>query len=178
MPHLRIPVSEKDHIQGTVEAPVTLVEYGDYQCPYCALAYPIVRQIQKQLSSQLCYVFRHFPLQQAHPLSLLAAQAAEAASLQNRFWDMHDMLYRHQKSLAPHAFIEFAEELHLDIPLFKENLENPTLTNIIESDFHNGVRSGVNGTPCFFINEERFDGDRSYDNFLATLVAKTTDSKQ
>ncbi len=176
MPHLRIPVSEKDHIQGPMEASVTLVEYGDYQCHYCALAYPIVRQIQKQLLGQMRYIFRHFPLQQAHPLALLAAQAAEAASLQNKFWDMHDMIYRHQRTLAPGAFVEFAEELKLDIPAFKENLENRTLTSHIEADFHNGVRSGVNGTPCFFINEERFDGDRSYDNFLAALVASTTHS--
>lgn len=174
MPHLRIPVSEKDHIQGPMEAPVTLVEYGDYQCSFCALTYPIMKQIQKQLSNQLRYVFRHFPLQQAHPLALLAAQAAEAAALQNKFWDMHDMIYRHQRSLAPHSLVEFAEELQLDIPSFKANLENPTLTSRIEADFHNGVRSGVNGTPCFFINEERFDGDRSYDNFVATLIARAT----
>ncbi|MBS4163685.1 Uncharacterized protein PRO82_000988 [Candidatus Protochlamydia amoebophila] len=169
MPQLSTPISEKDHILGNLNAPVVLVEYGDYQCKTCALTHPIVKQLLKEMRGQLCFAFRHFPLKNSHPLAFIASQAAEAAALQNKFWQMHECLYHHHSALSLEAFPSYAEEIQLNIKLFNENLQNPSLISYIEENFCSGLDSGVNGTPCFFINKERYDGDRSYDTLLSAL---------
>src|SRR5882762_5502186 len=110
-PQLTLPVSERDHIQGPAKAPLTLVEYGDYQCPYCGAAYPVVKQLQKTLGKKLRFVFRNFPLTQAHPYALVAAEAAEAAALQGKFWEMHDFIYENQQALEPNILPAWAEQV-------------------------------------------------------------------
>ena len=152
------PVSDNDHVAGSRDAPVTLVEYGDYECPYCGMAYPIVKAAQRALKSKLCFVFRNFPLAESHPHARRAAQAAEAAAAQGKFWQMHDMLYEHQDALEDADLVAYAESLGLDTDRFVRELEEATYAKRVRDDFRSGVRSGVNGTPTFFINGVRWDG--------------------
>ena len=151
-------VNAQDHIAGPDDAPVTLVEYGDFECPYCGMAHPIVKSAQHQLGDQLRFVFRNFPLAEAHPHARLAAQAAEAAGAQGRFWEMHDMLFEHQYALELQDLIGYAKSLGLDVPQFEHDLEAGTYAKKVRDDFRSGVRSGVNGTPTFFVNGERYNG--------------------
>jgi protein-disulfide isomerase len=170
--HLKPPVGPQDHAEGSADAPVTLVEYGDYQCPYCGDAYPIVKRVQKRLGNRLRFVFRNFPLAEAHPFATGAADMAEAAALQGKFWPMHDTLYEHQDTLEPDNLAHYARELHLDLPELKAALTGPDVTARVRSDFTSGVRSGVNGTPSFFINGVRFDGNWTDEGeFVAALDA-------
>jgi protein-disulfide isomerase len=152
------PVSEQDHAIGAADAPVTLVEYGDYECPYCGMAYPIVKSVQRALGSQLRFVFRNFPLAEAHPHARQAAQAAEAAAAQGKFWEMHDMLFEHQSALETEDLVGYAESLGLDVARFARELESGTYAKRVRDDFRNGVKSGVNGTPTFFVNGDRYEG--------------------
>jgi protein-disulfide isomerase len=156
--HLTPPVSARDHAAGPDNAPVTLVEYGDYECPYCGMAHPIVKQAQRELGSELRLVFRNFPLAEAHPHARAAAEAAEAAAAQGRFWEMHDMLFEHQDALEPEDLLAYAKSLGLDMQKFARDLADATYTKQVRDDFRSGVRSGVNGTPTFFMNGERHDG--------------------
>src|SRR5262249_36036692 len=151
------PVSPEDHVQGPSDAPVTLVEYGDYQCPYCGQAYPIVKAIQKRFGTRLRFVFRNMPLTNAHPQAELAAEAAEAAALHGKFWEMLDLLYEHQRELGPDFVRNAAARLHLDLDAFSRAIEAGEVRAHVHHDFMDGVRSGVNGTPTFFINGVRFD---------------------
>jgi protein-disulfide isomerase len=151
-------VNAEDHILGPDDAPVTLVEYGDYECPYCGMAHPIVKRAQRELGDQLRFVFRNFPLAEMHPHARLAAQAAEAAGAQGRFWEMHDLLFEHQYALELQGLIGYAKSLGLDIPRFERDLEASTYAKKVRDDFRSGVRSGVNGTPTFFMNGERYNG--------------------
>ena len=164
---LTLPVSERDHAQGPATAPVTLVEYGDYQCPYCGRAHPIVKELQRRLGDQLRFVFRHFPLTQSHAHAQQAAEAAEAAAAQGQFWEMHDALYEHQRTLDAAHLAQFAQDLGLDTDRFNREMAGHVHAERVREDFMSGVRSGVNGTPTFFINGVRHDG--SYD--LQTLLA-------
>jgi protein-disulfide isomerase len=159
------PVSIDDHVQGPSSAPVTLVEYGDYECPYCGAAYPIVKELQRRLGDQLRFIFRNFPLTNAHPHAEHAAEAAEAAAGQGKFWEMHDALYENQDALADQELTSLAEGVGLDVGLFEDDMVARKFAPRVRADFMSGVRSGVNGTPSFFINGERHDG--SYD--LETL---------
>lgn len=153
------PVTARDHAAGPDDAPpVTLVEYGDYECPYCGMAHPIVKRAQKELGTQLRFVFRNFPLAEAHPHARIAAQAAEAAGAQGRFWQMHDMLFEHQNALEPQDLVGYAKAIGLDITQFERDLETGTYAKRVRDDFRSGVQSGVNGTPTFFVNGERYDG--------------------
>ncbi len=167
MSKLTPPVSDRDHSQGPAHAPVTLVEYGDYECPYCGEAYPVVEAIKKRLGGQLRFVFRNFPLSQAHPHAEHAAEAAEAAGDQGKFWEMHDLLYENQQALEDEDLLRYAATLGLDVPRFTRDIAGHTPATRVREDFRSGVRSGVNGTPTFFINGVRHD--RSFD--LATLLA-------
>jgi len=153
------PVGDGDHVAGPRDAPVTLVEYGDFECPYCGRAYPIVKNIQRQLGPQLCFVFRHFPLKESHPHAEHAAEAAEAAGAQGKFWEMHDMLFEHQRRLADADLVRYADELGLDAERVARELAMGIWARRVRDDFRSGVRSGVNGTPTFFVNGYRFDGD-------------------
>lgn len=167
---LKPAVGPSDHVEGPANAAVTLVEYGDYQCPYCGEAYPIVKQVQKRLGARLQFVFRNFPLVEAHPFATGAAEIAEAAALQDKFWQMHDTLYEHQDALDPESLLAHARHLHLDVAKLKASLGSAAVTERVRSDFMSGVRSGVNGTPSFFVNGERFDGNwTDADEFAATL---------
>jgi len=140
---------------GKESAPVTLVEYGDYECPYCLKAYPIVKKIQKQLGNKLRFVFRNFPLSRVHPQ---AQEAAEAAAAQDMFWEMHDYLFEHQQELDSGSLKKHAAALGLDTDSFNHDLDNHILAPRVREDFLSGVRSGVNGTPTFFINGFRHNG--------------------
>jgi len=163
---LILPVGERDHAQGPAGAPVTLVEYGDYECPYCGEAYPIVKELQERMGDRLRFVFRNFPLTQSHPHAEHAAEAAEAAAAQGKFWEMHDRLYEHQRQLDDTALVRHAAELGLEAARFDREMAEHAHADRVREDFMSGVRSGVNGTPTFFINGVRHDG--SYD--LETLT--------
>ena len=152
------PVSADDHTIGPDDAPITLVEYGDFECPYCGMAYPVVKAIQRELGSELRFVFRNFPLGEAHPHARHAAETAEAAAAQGKFWEMHDTIFEHQSALDDEHLIGYARSLGLDADLVARELEAGTYTKRVRDDFRNGVRSGVNGTPTFFINGARYDG--------------------
>lgn len=166
---LTVPVNPGDHVQGVIDAQVTLVEYGDYQCPYCGEAYPIVKRLQKKMDGDLLFVFRNFPLTEIHPHALAAACAGEAAGLQGRFWEMHDLLYENQARLEDENLIAFARKLKLDVERFRRDLSSNDVTTKLEADFSGGIRSGVNGTPTFYINGVRHDGSYEYEHLLAAL---------
>jgi protein-disulfide isomerase len=166
---LNPPVSERDHSIGPKNAPVTLVEYGDFQCPYCAAAHLILQEVQDVMGDRLRFVFRHFPLTQVHPLAEPAAEAAESAGGQGKFWEMHDRLFENQNLLDESHIADFAEQLDLDTERFARDLQNHTYHEQIRQDFTSGVRSGVNGTPTFFINGFRYDGSWELGPLLATL---------
>ncbi|RYD89899.1 MAG: DsbA family protein [Sphingomonadales bacterium] len=167
---LTLPVSANDHAQGDADAPVTLVEYGDYQCPYCGAAYGIVKSVQKQLGKKLRFVFRNFPLNQAHPMAELAAEAAEAAGAQGKFWEMHDALYENQDQLGQELIETLVERLRLDAARFEADLEERKFQPRVKHDFMGGVRSGVNGTPGFFINGKRYDESWDEEPLTAALL--------
>ena len=172
------PVSDRDHAAGLADAPVTLVEYGDYECPYCGMAYPIVKALQRQLAADLRFVFRNFPLAEAHPHARRAAQAAEAAAAQGRFWEMHDMLFEHQDALTDADLIGYARELGVDAERVARELENGTHAKRVRDDFRNGVRSGVNGTPTFFINGQRYDGSWMNEKKLVGALRAAVDANR
>jgi protein-disulfide isomerase len=160
---------DRDHLQGPADAPVTLVEYGDYECPYCGAAYPIVKQLQAQLGDRLRFVFRNFPITTSHPHAEQAAEAAEAAAAQGRFWEMHDHLYEHQRHLEDGDLRGYAAELGLDVDRFERDLAQHVLAERVREDFMSGVRSGVNGTPTFYINGVRHDDSFDADTLLAAI---------
>lgn len=150
-------VGPKDHVLGRPDAPVTLVKYLDYECPFCRRAYFIVSQVLGQVGELTRYVPRHFPLSQIHPHALLAAQAAEAAGAQGEFWAMQATMFEHQDSLEPESLIVYADALGLDVPRFIDDLRNAVHLPKVQEDFRSGVRSGVNGTPTFYLNGLRLD---------------------
>ena len=161
MTQLTIPVGAEDHAQGAASATVTLVEYGDYQCPYCGAAYPLVRQLQKQFGANLRFVFRNFPLTQAHPLAQMAAELAEAAATLGQFWPMHDWIYENQEAWSGgngEELLGGITVVGLDAGKVAHAVKQPQIDQRIKADFKGGVRSGVNGTPSFFINGQLHQG--------------------
>ena len=166
---LTLPVGQRDHIQGLDTAPVTLVEYGDYECPYCGDAYPIIKQVQKNLGNKLRFIFRNFPITQIHPHAQHAAEAAEAAAAQNKFWEMHDYLYEHQQALDDNHLEKYASRLGLDITQFNHDMVSHAYAQRVREDFLSGVRGGVNGTPTFYINGIRYNGSWNLETLLKTL---------
>lgn len=171
---LTMPVGPRDHILGPPDAPVTLVEYGDFECPYCAAAHVIVKQVIETMGRQLRFVFRHFPLTQIHPHAEPAAEAAEAAGAQGQFWEMHDLLYENQPRLDPVSLATYAQMLGLDIDRFVRELETGVHQRRVRDDFMSGVRSGVNGTPAFFINGTRYDGSWDIEPLVHALQSAAT----
>ncbi|HTW95006.1 MAG TPA: DsbA family protein [Tepidisphaeraceae bacterium] len=170
-PLLVLPVSEpRDHVLGSLKAPAVLVEYGDYQCPYCRHARHTVQYLRDQMGDQLCFVFRHFPLSQIHEHAQRAAEAAEAAGAQGRFWPMHEMLFDHQENLDDASLADSAAELGLDINRFNAELVAGNHAARVREDFMSGVRSGVNGTPTFFINGLRYDGFNDVESLMSAIV--------
>jgi protein-disulfide isomerase len=167
---LTMPVTEdRDHIQGPAEAAVTLVEYGDYECPYCGAAYPIIKEVQSRMGERLRFVFRNFPITTSHPHAELAAETAEAAATQGRFWQMHDLLYENQRRLRAPDLRDYAERLALDVERFDRELAEHAHAPRVREDFMSGVRSGVNGTPTFYINGARHDDSYDIETMLAAL---------
>ena len=167
---LSVPVTEdRDHIQGPADAAVTLVEYGDYECPYCGAAYPIIKEVQTRMGERLRFVFRNFPITTSHAHAEQAAEAAEAAASQGRFWQMHDVLYENQRRLRDQDLRAYAEKLGLDVELFDKDLAEHVHAARVHEDFMSGVRSGVNGTPTFYINGTRHDDSYEVEALLAAL---------
>jgi protein-disulfide isomerase len=166
---LSLPVGPRDHIRGPASEPVTLVEYGDYECPYCGAAYQIVKEIQEAMGENLRFVFRNFPLTQIHPHAERAAEAAEAAGAQDHFWEMHDLLFENQRTLDNAHLLRFALVIGLDVERFTRELENGVHQAKVREDLLSGARSGVNGTPSFFINDIRHDGSWEFEPLLLAL---------
>jgi protein-disulfide isomerase len=169
---LTLPVGDRDHIQGAADAPLTLVEYGDYECPHCGRAYPIVKDVQRRLGKQLRFVFRNFPITNLHPHAEDAAEAAEAAGAQKHFWEMHDALFEHQSALDDRHLSAYAAAIGLDVPRFDRELGGHAHAKRVREDFSSGVRSGVNGTPTFFINGIRHDDSWDPDTLTQALRAR------
>jgi protein-disulfide isomerase len=157
---------ERDHVRGSIDAPVTVVEYGDFECPYCGQAEPVVRELLRDFGD-VRYVWRHLPLNDVHPRAQLAAEAAEAAADQSAFWEMHDLLLDHQDALGPRDLIAYAEQLGLDLERFTNNLREHTGAARVAEDVDSADLSSVSGTPTFFINGRRHYG--AYD--IAALSA-------
>ncbi|MEO6962552.1 MAG: thioredoxin domain-containing protein [Puia sp.] len=175
MSKLRIPVNEKDHRAGNASAKVILVEYGDYQCPHCGIAHPLLKRLLKNFGKDMLFVFRNFPLQEAHPAATIAATSAEAADLQDKFWEMHDLIFEHQDDLYEldeTGMAPFAEKIKLDMKKFAKDVTSDAVIARVENDFEGGVRSGVNGTPDFFINGNRLNSyDATYDSLADAVIS-------
>ena len=165
------PVSPDDHGSGPEDAPVTLVEYGDSECPHCGAAHPVVQEVQKILGKDLRFVFRNFPLKQIHPRAEPAAEAAEAAAAQGKFWQMHDLLFENQDALEDAELLRYAASLSLDVERFARELSTGVHAPRVRRDFRSGVRSGVNGTPTFFINGARYEESWELPSLLAAVEA-------
>jgi len=166
---LTLPIAGRDHIQGPIDAPAALVEYGDYECPYCGEAYPLVKAIQQHLGKRLCFAFRNFPLVNSHPHAEHAAEAAEAAGAQGKFWEMHDLLFENQEALDDEDLAQYATALGLDARRLTREVQGGAHAARLQEDFQSGARSGVNGTPTFFVNGVRYDGEAEVDALLAAL---------
>ncbi len=166
---LKVPVGPQDHGQGVPDAGRILVEYGDYECPHCGAAYPIVKHVQKHFGKRLYFVFRNFPLTQAHPNAETAAETAEFAGAHGAFWTMHDLLLENQDKLGVELFAQLAQSLKLDSGDLLEALEQRKYLSKVHADFTGGVRSGVNGTPTFFINGQRYNGSFDYASLVDAI---------
>jgi protein-disulfide isomerase len=171
---LILPLANRDHLQGSIDAPLALVEYGDYQCPYCGSAYPVVKAIQQRLGDQLCFVFRNFPLVNAHEHAEHAAESAEAAAAQGKFWEMHDLLFENQDALEDQDLARYATALGLDSRRLLTEVSEGAHATRIQEDFRSGARGGVNGTPTFFVNGVRYEGTPDVDALIAALTMSTT----
>ena len=170
MSPLTVPVSQRDHFKGPAGGSLTLVEYGDLECPHCALVHPVVAEIAHELRDSLVVVFRHFPLTRVHPRSQRAAEAAEAAGSQGKFWEMLDLMYQNHEDLHEESLARLAKKLKLDTKRFAKDMEGQVYRDRVRADFLSGVRSGVNGTPTFYINGERYGGSYDFDAIVAALL--------
>ena len=168
---LVVPVDDRDHVLGPEDAPVTLVEYGDYQCPYCARAHPIVQELLRRRTNLIRFAYRHFPLISIHPYAEPAAEVAEAAGARGRFWPVHDWLFANQDRLSPVTLIAALVGMGLDGEAIAGELRDHDFLDKVQSDFVSGVRSGVNGTPTFFINGMRYEGGHSLPELVTAVDA-------
>jgi protein-disulfide isomerase len=166
---LAIPVNENDHVLGPADAPVTLVEYGDFQCPYCRAAHFYLKNVLAVMGDEMRLVFRHMPLTQVHPMAELAAEASEAAGAQGKFWPMHDAIYENQDLLSPAFLVKLAQRLGLDMQRFTDDLQTHRYRDKVKQDFMGAVRSGAAGTPTFFINGERYEGSFDDESLIEAL---------
>jgi protein-disulfide isomerase len=167
MNELARPITDEDHVQGSSDAPITVVEYGDYQCPSCGDAYLRIKQLQKQLGHKVRFVYRNFPLKSVHPYAEFAAESAESAGAHGKFWEMHDGIYENQETLGEELIVGLANKMGLDSKNFQEDLETHKFAEHVKKDFMGGVRSGVNGTPGIFINGNFYNGDLDKESVLA-----------
>ena len=166
---LLVPVAAGDHVQGPDTAPVTLVEYADYECPYSRIAYHVIKGVQHELGGQLRFVYRHFPLREIHPHAQQAAEAAEAAASQGGFWEMHDHLFEHQRALDDEHLHQYAAALGLETEIFDQDMAQHRFGGRIERDLLDGLQSGVRGTPTFFINGVRYEGSPDRESLLSMI---------
>jgi protein-disulfide isomerase len=167
--NLSVVVGKGDHALGPEDAPVTVVEYGDYQCPYCADMHPMIKSIAKSMGTQMRFVFRHMPLIEMHPYAQHAAEAAEAASAQGKFWEMHDAIFQQQSELGSDLLHQLAVRIKLDIDQFASDLDARRFRPRVKRDFMGGMRSGVAGTPTFFINGKRYEGPLNQAALLSAI---------
>ena len=170
MSRLVPPLGPSDHVRGNPRAPVTLVEYGDYECPFCRRANGVVDEVLRRVGGDVLYGYRHFPLTRVHAHALMAAQAAEAAAAQGAFWAMHATLFENQDALELPELLVYARDLDLDVDRFAEELGSGVHAAKVKDDFRSGVRSGVNGTPTFFLDGLRFDAPWDADHLAAAIV--------
>jgi protein-disulfide isomerase len=168
-PRLTVPVNENDHVLGPETATVTLVEYGDFECPFCGAAHVSIQELLRLVGDDVQFVFRHFPLSQIHLHALPAAEAAEAAGAQGKFWEMHDLLFTNQDRLGPADLLGYAQALGLDPERFSLEVDQHVHLPRIRQDFMSGIRSGVNGTPTFFVNGVRHNGGYDLESLLAAV---------
>lgn len=170
--HLAVPVSAIDHALGAADAPVTLVEYGDFECPFCGRSYPAVKALRNHFGERLRFVFRHFPRPE-HPHARQAAEAAEAAWAQGEpyFWNMHDWLFEHQQTLEMADLLAHASDAGLDVTRFQTELQQHVHRERVHADIESGVRSGVHGTPTFFVNGVKHEGPDTYEDLLTAIEA-------
>jgi protein-disulfide isomerase len=169
-PMLKPPLSERDHVLGPPNAKIELVEYGDFECPHCGRAFVIVNQLRAELGDALRFAYRHFPLTKMHLHALKAAEASEAAGAQGKFWEMHDLLFQRAPELEDAQLLEYAADLGLDLKKFQTDLVTEIYVPRIQEDVTSGVRSGVNGTPTFFINGKRHNGGYDYESLTAAML--------
>jgi protein-disulfide isomerase len=163
------PVTERDHVRGSPTAPVVLVEYGDYECPHCGRAYWVIKRLREELGSELAFVFRNFPVAELHPRAETVAEALEATSPQDHFWDMHDWFYEHQHELEGLDLEQHAQVAGLDIARWKNDRQEPQYRDRVREDMESGRQSGVTATPTFFINGTRYRGPYDFDSMLAAI---------
>ena len=151
-------VAETDHVRGSADAPVTLIEYGDFECPHCGAAFPIVHDVIDRMGTDLRFVFRHFPIQESHPHAMHAAQAAEAAGAQGKFWEMHDIIFANQDALDDGDLVGYAAKIGLDVAKFKADYKAAAQMQAVDKDRADGDEAGVDGTPAVFVNGRRANG--------------------
>jgi protein-disulfide isomerase len=166
---LLLPIQPDDHVQGAAEARLTLVEYGDYECPACGTLFLTIRELHRELADDIRIVYRHYPLSGIHPRAQLAAEAAEAAGAQGKFWEMHDLLFSHQNGLGEKFLEVYAEQLNLDVNRFRKSLKDRTFEGRVREDFRRGVANGVYGTPGLFVDGVRHSGELDAPSILAKL---------
>jgi formate-nitrite transporter family protein len=171
-------VTERDHISGSADAPVTLLEYGNFECVHCGRAYPIIKEVQKRLGNNLRFVFRHFPTVRTHPHSVRAAEASEAAAAQEKFWEMHDQLFNHQQALEDQDLSRYAKHIGLDVDRFARDMSENTFLKQIEADYNRSVfDEHVTGTPTFYINDVRYTGASEVESLLTAITEADTEGR-
>ena len=164
-----LEVNKNDHIQGSVNAPIELIEYADFQCPYCGRAYYIVKKLQKKLGNNIKFVFRHFPLTELHPYALHASIAAEIAGSYGKFWEMHDLLFENQNALDDYYLLEYAKKLGIKATDFEMDFGKDRFYQKVKDDYDSGIENGVQGAPTFFVNGELYDGNWMTSEFVEYL---------
>jgi protein-disulfide isomerase len=167
-----LSVQDDDHTLGPKDAPVVLIEYADFQCPYCGMAEPVVRRLRERFKNTMLYVFREYPLVESHRYALVAARAAEAAGAQEKFWEMHDLLFEHQRSLDPDHLARYARSIGLDVDRFERDVENGAQDDKIQEDMQSGDDADVPGTPTFFVNGVQYFGPPDFDELAREIQQK------
>lgn len=175
---LTLPDPERDHTSGSADGLIRLLEYGDYECPFCGEVQPIIKEIQQRLGDDLLFAFRNFPLTNIHPHAEHAAEAAEAAGAQGNFWGMHDILFENQRALEDENLAAYAAKLGLDETRVIREVTSSVYAQRIREDFRSGARGGVNGTPTFFINGDRYDGEFNLKYLLNALTPHGVEGKK
>jgi protein-disulfide isomerase len=170
---LKDPIRSDDHIQGNENALIILVEYADYQCPYCGLAYPVVKSLQQNFGDQLTLVFRNFPLIELHPYAMVASETAEFAGTYDRFWEMQDLIFENQGALSVPFLLEMTESLELSVKKLEKALEKHSFLPKIKKDIQSGIKSGVQGTPTFFINDQLYNGPIDFEHLAMAIESVT-----